>query len=210
MDPASIDPKILGRQLYKPEGELGKQVGEMMAKRHGEAMALTLKFLDLQPADRVLEIGFGSGDAVAEAVRLTPEGHVSGIDFSETMLAMAEERNKRAIVQDRAELTLGDAKELPYDDDTFDKVFAMNVFHFWPDPSRELAECKRVLTAGGKVVFYLTHHSQRLAGTKESGCFSDYEPEKAEQFLRDAGFRDVGSHLTSAGGRKCFVFWGTK
>ena len=210
MDPASIDPKILAQQLRKPEGNLGEQVGEVMAKRHMQAMAFTFEHLHVKPTDHVLEIGFGPGEAIAEAARLTPKGYVAGIDYSETMLRMAEKRNRRAIMQEHVALTLGDARRLPYEDESFDVVFAMNVFHFWPVPLLELAECRRVLKKGGHILFYLTHHSGWMEGLSDSGFFLKYESADVEKILTDASFQKVESRSITIDDRKCFVVWGFK
>jgi ubiquinone/menaquinone biosynthesis C-methylase UbiE len=210
MDPASLDPKILAQQLLKPEGGLGEEVGEMMAKRHVEAMSLTFEYLQVQPSDHVLEIGFGPGEGIAEAVRQTPRGFVAGIDFSQAMYQMATRRNHRSIMEEHVELTLGDAQNLPYEDDSFDKIFAMNVFHFWSEPLRELAECRRVLKKGGLLLFYVTHHSAWIQGISDTGIFIAYEPQGVEKILSEADLRDVKSHVTVLNERKCFVVWGRK
>lgn len=210
MDFASLHPEILAKQLLKPEGELGEQVGEAMAERHVKAMAWTFEHLHVEPTDHVLEIGFGPGEGIAEAARLTPKGYVAGIDFSETMLQMAENRNHDAIMQERVELTLGEAAKLPYPDESFDKLFAMNVFHFWQKPQQELLECLRVLKSGGRLVFYTTHHSAWVKGVSETGIFLAYEPEQVEKILTDAGFRDVKSQTSVLNERKCFIVTGIK
>lgn len=49
--------------------------------------AWVVSLLDVQPADHVLEIGFGPGMAIAEARRIGPAGHVYGVDHSQVMLA---------------------------------------------------------------------------------------------------------------------------
>ena len=51
MDPLSLDPHLLAQQLRKPEGSLGEEVGAMLAKRNAQAMALTFRYLDVQPGD---------------------------------------------------------------------------------------------------------------------------------------------------------------
>jgi len=209
--PFNIDPNVLPYQARKPEGEVGRRVGETMAQRNVEPNAFTFQCLHVRPTDRVLEIGFGPGEAIAEAARLAPKGFVAGIDFSETMLTMAEERNHRAIMEERVELQLGEAAAIPYGDENFDKMFAVNVFHFWDDPSKELAECRRALRSGGRIVFFLTHPSSWFPGAAESGIFHAREAEEVAEILRHAGFRDV-DHRTfpMAEGRKGFAVWGVK
>ncbi len=210
MDPPTFDPNILALQLLKPEGSLGEEVGVMMAKRHVQAMKFTLEQLNPQPCHHVLEIGFGPGEAIAEVAERTPKGFVAGIDFSRTMLDMATRRNTKGIAEKRVELRLGDAAYLPYKDNSFDAVFAMNVFHFWKRPQAELAECRRVLKSDGRVLFYVTHHSAWIDGLRDSGVFIAYEPSDVESILVEAGFFQVGSTMSVLNDRKCFLCWGSK
>lgn len=210
MDPLHLPVAALAQQLYKPEGDAGIEVGNVLAQRNVEPNAYTFQFLQVQPADRVLEIGFGPGEAIAEAARLTPKGFVAGIDHSEAMLKMATERNRRAVAEDRVELTLGDARGLPYPDGGFDKVFAVNVFHFWPEPAIELAECRRVLKPGGRVLFYLTHPTSWIPGMNQSPLFIAREPEEVATLLTEAGFMHVEHHSFVFSDRKGFVVFGTK
>lgn len=206
MDVAKIDVHALARQLRKPEGDAGRQVGEVMAQYNAQAIAFAIKHLHVRSADHVLEIGFGPGEGIAELVRHTPNGYIAGIDHSQTMLETAEQRNHRAIMQEHVELTLGDARVLPYEDESFDKVFAVNVFHFWSDPSQELKECARVLKPGGRALFYLTHPSSWLKGLETTGVFVAREPEETQRILEQAGFRNVKSHvLESKDGKGCVV-----
>ncbi|HLD71803.1 MAG TPA: methyltransferase domain-containing protein [Candidatus Peribacteraceae bacterium] len=211
MDLTNTDINVLAAQLRKPEGEFGNDVGAAMAHFNMSAIAFTIECLQIQPGDHLLEIGFGPGEAIAEAVRLTPHGYIAGIDHSSAMLTIAEQRNHRAIMQEHVELTLGDARKLPYEDDSFDTVFAVNVFHFWPDSTRELAECRRVLKSGGRIVFFLTHPSSWLPGIRDTGVFVAREAEDVEKILVTAGFGNVQSHTTKTEpDGKGFVVMGQK
>ncbi|MSR86659.1 methyltransferase domain-containing protein [Candidatus Peribacteria bacterium] len=196
MDLTNIDINALAKQLRKPDGEIGNEVGAAMVQFNMSAIAFTIECLQIQPGDHILEIGFGPGEAIAEAARLTPDGYVAGIDHSSEMLKMAEKRNHQAVMQEHVELTLGDAQELPYADNSFDTVFAVNVFHFWSDPTRELAECRRVLKSGGRIAFYLTHPSSWLPGIRETGVFIAREVEDVEKILVSTGFKNMESRTT--------------
>jgi ubiquinone/menaquinone biosynthesis C-methylase UbiE len=188
MDLSTADMNVMAPQLRKPEGELGKIVAEFMAKNNDDVTAFTIGLLDVQRRDHVLEIGFGPGEGISQVVALTADGYVAGIDYSPLMLEMATDRNHRAVMQEHVELTLGEANALPYEDESFDKVFAVNVFHFWADPSKELAECRRVLKIGGRAAFFMSYPSSWRPGTRETGVFIDREPAAVEACLRQAGF----------------------
>lgn len=202
--------KAIAPQLCKPEGDLGREVGKVMAQKNNEVIAFTLECLDVRSADHVLEIGYGPGEGIAQAAQLAPDGLVSGIDYSPTMLAMAEERNHRLIMQEHVELILGEASHLPYDNVQFDKIFAVNVFHFWNDPERELAECFRVLKPGGRIAFFMAYPTSWRPGIRESGVFIARDPEDVEQDLSYAGFGSVQSKTFTLNDFKGFVTTGEK
>lgn len=210
MDFSSTDMQAIAPQLRKPEGETGRKVAKVMAEKNNEAIAFTLECLGVEPADRVLEIGFGPGEGIAQALLLAPQGFVAGIDFSPDMLAMAEERNHRAIMEERVELALGEAAGMPYADGSFKKMFAVNVFHFWGDTARELAECRRVLRPGGRVAFFMAYPSSWRPGLRESGVFIAREPEDVENDLQEAGFAHVHSKTFTLDTFKGFVTVGER
>jgi ubiquinone/menaquinone biosynthesis C-methylase UbiE len=98
-----------------------------------------LGLLELQPWESLLEIGFGPGVAIELAGRAT-RGRVVGIDPSETMLAMAQRRNRAAIESGHVDLRLGTIDWLLFDDGAFDAAMVLNNLHLWPDPVRGLRE----------------------------------------------------------------------
>ena len=122
---------------------------------HDFARRAILDALALRPEDRLLEIGCGGGlllrDALALAVSAT------GIDHSEEMVSLARERAPGA------EVVLGSAEQLPFEDASFAAVAMSVVFFFLPDPLAVLRECRRVLRAGGRVAVYTT--APELRGT---------------------------------------------
>ncbi len=210
MDLTNVDMGALAEQLRKPEGAMGNEVGKGMVQYNGKVISFTLEALEIQPKDHVLEIGFGPGEGIAEAVQLTPHGYVAGIDHSPLMLQVAQERNHRALMQEHVELTLGSADKLPYENESFDKLFSVNVFHFWPDPARELAECRRVLKPGGVAAFFVWHPSSWPKGMGETGVFIARESQDIEKLLTASGFQNVESREITLADGKGFMVMGKK
>jgi ubiquinone/menaquinone biosynthesis C-methylase UbiE len=110
-----------------------------------------VSLLDVQPTDRVLEIGFGPGVAIAElAVRAT-RGQVFGIDHSEVMVKQAGRRNAAAVRAHRVHLAHASVDRLPRFGDPLDAVLAVNSVGFWPDPVARLRRLRRLLRPGGRI-----------------------------------------------------------
>jgi ubiquinone/menaquinone biosynthesis C-methylase UbiE len=104
-----------------------------------------VSLLDVQPTDRVLEIGFGPGLAVAELSRRVGDaGHVDGIDHSEVMLRQATRRNAAAIAAGRVSLARASVEQLPPSlGGPFDAIFTVNSLGFWPAPTQRLDQLRR-------------------------------------------------------------------
>lgn len=139
-------------QFAHPEGWVGRLVGMILALKNRARNAWTISMLDIQPNDQVLEIGFGPGQAIQEVAKLTTNGFVAGIDLSDVMVAQASKRNVTAIRSGRVRLQQGAEAPLPFEDNKFNKVFAVNSMQFWSNPIGGLEEVRRVLKPGGRVV----------------------------------------------------------
>jgi phosphatidylethanolamine/phosphatidyl-N-methylethanolamine N-methyltransferase len=112
----------------------------------GRVAAINL--LEIKPGDRVLEVGVGTGLNLP----LYPRGcSVTGIDISVEMLRKARERAKE-LQRTAVTLSVMDASNLEFPDDTFDHVLATYVISAVPDPVKTLLEMRRVCRPGGHVV----------------------------------------------------------
>ncbi|MEP2715090.1 methyltransferase domain-containing protein [Pseudophaeobacter sp.] len=111
----------------------------------------------------VLEVGVGTGLSLPD---YAPEIAVTGIDFSEDMLAKARRRVAEKGLKNIAALRQMDARELDFPDNSFDTVAAMHVLSVVPEPERVMAEIARVLRPGGKVV--ISNHFKSTQGVLAS------------------------------------------
>jgi ubiquinone/menaquinone biosynthesis C-methylase UbiE len=157
----------------------------------------TLAALEPRTGERMVDIGCGPGYLAAEMAELVgPEGFVQGVDPSPHMLAIAA---RRALPH--MELTEGDALSLPAGDTSFDAAVSTQVYEYVPDIAAALAEARRVLRPGGRLVVLDTdwdsivwrssddERMARVLRAWEEHLAHPRLPRVLPELLRDGGFR---------------------
>lgn len=119
--------------------------------------ALARHFPPSPPALRILDVGCGPGVSAIALARVCPAARLVGADISPGMLAQARDAIARAGLSHRITLVQGDAGDLPFATGVFDVVTAHSVLYLVPDRARLLAEARRVLRPGGRVVVMEPH-----------------------------------------------------
>jgi SAM-dependent methyltransferase len=126
----------------------------MAPSSSGARIRWTVDRLDVQPDDRILEIGSGGGTAVSlVGERLSPgRGMITAIDRSATAVKRTSARNADYIADGRAVVLVSEFSQAGFPDAAFTKIFSMNVSLFWIGPaSEEFAQVRRLLVPGGSM-----------------------------------------------------------
>jgi len=175
-------------QFGRPAGVWGRGAGLLMAHRSSNRRrnAWAVSLLDVQPDDRVLEIGFGPGLAISELSRLATRGYVCGIDHSELMLRRAKRLNADGLRRGVVDLRLGSVEDLPALDEPFDKILAVNAMMFWQEPVARLEKLRRLLRSGGLIA--VAHQPRGPGASDEAAAAKGREIESA---LAQAGFSEL-------------------
>jgi ubiquinone/menaquinone biosynthesis C-methylase UbiE len=194
---SSISDKIVS-QCRKPTGRWGRFVLRRMNSWHSKLTDWGLSQVAIPQAGTILDIGCGGGRTIAKLTVLAPEAKVFGIDYSDDSVAIARKTNAKLIHAGRVQIEHGSVSQLPFDDNTFDLITAVETHFFWPDLPGSLREVLRVLKPGcvfviiaevykggmkmaGKLAEKYIHHSGMLLLT----------PDEHRQFLAEAGFVNV-------------------
>ncbi len=179
---------FLARQYRRPTGLAGQFIARRMARQHQPENAWTISLLTIQPADRVLEVGFGPGVAIQMAAAQVSQGLVAGVDYSPTMVSVARRRNARAVRAGRVELQRGEATRLPFANNIFDKAFTIHTLYFWKEPGQALQELRRVLKPAGKLVLTFLARDRWPGGEPAETIAGVYTGQEVAQLMREAGF----------------------
>jgi ubiquinone/menaquinone biosynthesis C-methylase UbiE len=117
-------------------------------------MRMGLGLLDVQPGEKVLEIGSGTGKALIELCQLVGEhGLVYGLDLSTGMLKIAHDNLVKAGLVTRTALLCADGMRLPLVSSTFSAIFMSFTLELFDTPEIHtvLVECSRLLKTGGRL-----------------------------------------------------------
>jgi len=188
----TVRERILGavvRQFGEPRGVGGRVAGWVMARRPSNVARSrwAIGLLDLQPTDRLLEVGCGPGVALKAAAARAAA--VVGIDRSAVMVAQARRRNRVAVREGRVTLHIAPIDALPPLGEPFDKALAVNTIGFWADAAEGLGTIRRALRPGGTIAVV---SQPRCPGA--TAIHSQTAGVALEELLDKAGFVDARTH----------------
>ena len=110
-----------------------------------------VEYAGLRPGETVLDVGSGGGiDSILSARRVSPGGHVIGLDILPEMAARAAEHAAQAGVAEVCEFRVGQMESIPMPDASVDVAISNGVINLSPRKSRVMAELFRVIRPGGR------------------------------------------------------------
>lgn len=158
---------------------------------------------ELQPGERVLDLGSGGGiDVLLSAQRVGPTGFVYGLDMTDAMLELAERNRIKANIEN-ARFLKGVIEAIPLQDSAVDVVISNCVINLSADKGQVLREAYRVLSPGGRFavsdIVFLGQFPQAIRSDLEAwaGCIAGaLEEETYRRLLAEAGFITIEIEVT--------------
>jgi SAM-dependent methyltransferase len=194
--------KTVGRTWAQFQDQLDRQIAPLGLE--------ALRVLAPQAGERVLDVGCGCGQTTLDlAVRVGPEGHVTGVDISEPMLdvALGREIPQGAA---RPEFIRTDAQTADLGEGVFDAVFSRFGVMFFSDPAAAFANLRTALKPGGRLAFVCWRpYAENLwmrapmdaaqpflppmpaSDPAAPGPFAFADPQRVRSILTSAGYDDV-------------------
>jgi ubiquinone/menaquinone biosynthesis C-methylase UbiE len=182
---------FFSEQARKPSGLFGRWVMSRIFDYGNVAINDFMKeLLSLNENDHVLEIGFGTGNLIAEMAKCVNKGLIEGIDLSDAMVAIAERKNEKYIAEGKVIIRQGDFEETAYNDNRFDKICSANTVYFWQHPDNYIKNILRILKPGGKLILGFEDIGQLESKPLNTNVFHLYRQDEIENLLRRNGFSE--------------------
>lgn len=178
---------------------------QLMGRWSRRLAPLFIDFTGIADGEAVLDVGCGTGSLTFALAKSAGLASIDAIDFAPVFVEEATRRN----TDPRVKIRQGDACDLPFEDNVFDRAMALLVLHFVPETGKAIAEMRRVTRSGGIVAATVWDHyggmpgmrmvvdtiaALSAAGRQFRGryCFQPMmRPGEMKRVFIDGGLRDV-------------------
>jgi len=166
--------------------------GDEMEDHHSDITDQTLALMNIQPSDRILDLGCGTGWASRRLARLATAGEVVGLDVADEMLHRAEETSSGF---NNIRYVWGSAENIPAPAGLFTKVLSVESFYYYANQGKALDELRRVMASDGQLFILINlykdnHYTLRWVDELKVPVQARSEAEYVAM-LEKHGFRDV-------------------
>jgi SAM-dependent methyltransferase len=184
------------RQVRKPTRWVGRLFAWLMNVSHSGLTNWGLEHVVVQKGSTVLDVGCGGGRTIEKLAALAPKGMIYGADYAEGSVAASRGKNSRLIEAGRVEITQASVSDLPFPNDKFDLVTAVETQYYWPHLITDMQEILRVLAPGGTLLVI----AESYKGGKNDALqrpvmkllkSSHLSVDEQRDLFAAAGFRDV-------------------
>ena len=184
----------LARQVRKPTGPIGRLFARTMNATHSGLTDWALTHLEIPAGATALDVGCGGGRTIEKLAGTAQI--VYGIDYASGSVAASRERNQQLISQNRVGIEQASVSHLPFPNNLFDVVTAIETQYYWPDLVQDMREILRVLKPDGRLMIaaesyrggsddWILGPVMRLLGARRLSV------EDQRSLFREAGFTDI-------------------
>jgi SAM-dependent methyltransferase len=139
-------------QCQRPTGWIGRLMLRRMNASHSKLTDWGLRHVCVEPHETILDVGCGGGRTISKLAAIATAGKVYGVDFSGESVATSRKTNTLAIQTGHVEIRHASVSALPFPENMFDTVSAVETHFWWPDLPGDLREIRRVLKPNGQLL----------------------------------------------------------
>lgn len=183
--------QAIASQLKHPTGEKGIEMGNMMNETNINMTRHSIRNLQIEAGNKILELGHGNAGHVEFIFEQAENIKYYGLEMSELMFQEARQTNRNYVSQKQAFFSIYDGDTIPFEDNSFNKVFTVNTIYFWQEPEKLLSEIYRILQSKGILCITFAEESfmKQLPFTQFE--FELYSTDKAEKLIGKSSFKII-------------------
>lgn len=144
--------RFLIKQSQKPSGLVGRVITKIWSFYFKKLSLWAIKQTTISSNYRILEIGYGGGSTIKNLLALNKHLEVHGIDISKESYRTAQRVHSDSIRKGSVQLKIGNVENIPYQNNYFDRVFAIQTHIFWKDIKKSFQEVYRVMSSNSTLI----------------------------------------------------------
>lgn len=196
---------FFSKQARKPSGLFGHFVMSFVFNKGNAILnGFVNEIISLQTNDHILDIGCGTGKLIYDMAKQINDGFIEGIDFSSSMVAIAQKKNKKNIKDGKVKITEGDFDTQLYQNNFFDKICSVNSIYFWPEPGTTANKIASILKPDGFFVVAFEDIVQLEPRNLDREVFHFYTADRVKNLLSKSGFSAHINIKSKKNGKKNF------
>lgn len=177
--------EFLIKQSQKPSGLIGRVITKIWSFYFKKLSLWAIKQTTISDNYRILEIGYGGGSTIKNLLALNKNFEIHGIDISKESYRTAQRVHSDSIRKGSVQLKIGNVENMPYQNNYFDRIFAIQTHIFWKDIKKSFQEVYRVMSSNSTLI---------IASEKEKIHYhmTDYRTShEFSQLLTSIGFSKI-------------------
>ena len=177
--------EFLIKQSQKPSGLIGRVITKIWSFYFKKLSLWAIKQTTISNNYRILEIGYGGGSTIKNLLALNKNLEIHGIDISKESYRTAQRVHSDSIRKGSVQLKIGNVENMPYQNNYFDRIFAIQTHIFWKDIKKSFQEVYRVMSSNSTLI---------IASEKEKIHYhmTDYRTShEFSQLLTSIGFSKI-------------------
>ena len=139
--------EFLIKQSQKPSGLIGRVITKIWSFYFKKLSLWAIKQTTISDNYRILENGYGGGSTIKNLLALNKNLEIHGIDISKESYRTAQRVHSDSIRKGSVQLKIGNVENMPYQNNYFDRIFAIQTHIFWKDIKKSFQEVYRVLSS---------------------------------------------------------------
>ena len=168
----------------------------MMNSSHSSLTDWGLEHASVKSDFAILDVGCGGGRTIQKLAAMAPDGHVSGVDYAKGSVAASRSKNAELIRGGRVDVQHASVSKLPFPENQFDLVTAIETQYYWPDLPNDMREILRVLKPGGTLLIILESYAKGRFGTVQGSALrllggANLSVEQERELFAGAGYTGV-------------------